>query len=290
MRRIRRPQPLLPSPWPLPEQVTRNGGVVAWVVPKANGTRKRVDGRAGLSRLIDDFVAIGRPTTPKRQGEAALAFSRRWGPWGQCACGGYHGEIQPQMRPRGAMPRHPDWAPETYDAERIDKLVSSARRLNAWRVLNTKAWADPGSDPEAWAVVRAYEGLASEAEAFAGLGHADPRATIAQWVQSWLRACHVAPLVVDSRHTLEVGGSAGALVVAILDELVAAPRVAICANLVCLTTWTAVRGWDATLVSGRDDQTIGTLSQGSLCPRCREADGKKKSRRAHASVGALRRS
>ncbi len=218
--------------------------------------------------------------------------------------------IQPKMRPSGApaMPRHPDWPLETSKAERIDKLVSSACRLNAWRVLNTKAWADPGSAPEAWAVVRALEGLVSEADALAsGLGHADPRATLAGWVQDWLQACHVtikpaleeahrkegvaivavnAPPAKEKRlrralvdrYTLEVGGSAGALAVAILDELVAAPHVAICSRLLCLTTWTVGQGWDATIVSGRDDETIGTLTQGPLCPRCRGAVDRKERR------------
>ncbi len=261
-------------------------GSLAWVVPEADGAERAIGHRAELARLIDDFVRIGRPASSRRQQKAALAFSREWGPWGNCSCGGYHGAIRPGMRPSSAaaMPKPPGWAPRRDNDEPIDAVVGSARRLNAWRAIVAKAWADPGAAPEPWSVFAALQGLTvrppSAADVFAsGLAGAGAKATIARWVQDWLRACHVAPLV-GAGYLLEVGGSAGALAVAMLYELSVAPHVAICSNLDCMTTETVRRDWDPTIVTGRDPENPMTMAQGRRCSPCREKDRKAAQRSA----------
>lgn len=262
---------LVPSPWSRPN-------VVELVPPDTlTWSRERADPppaeeiRDGedLAGLLDAFVALGRPDERRggyaRRIRKVRDFSKSWGPWADCSCRGIHGPLGALSQP----PSRPPWSPRRRTASQPAVMTLwAAEAVNALRTLLAVRRAGEEPPADAWPHLVTADTLTWQLDEGAVrrelrrlYRHNDPHGIL----DTWVAAVHAVPSAVpdDFRAlVLNVGGVAGAVIVALLAEVYEASdlgaRTATCTR--CKVTWRVRRSWDDSMLLG------------DLCSACKSAD------------------
>lgn len=198
--------------------------------------------------LLDAFSRLARPIPSSRRLRLAVEFAETFGPWAFCAFGDVHADFDP--RGLGGVPqtreqeiaradyatrtRRPMRPPRgTVDQDRrpvqwIPGMLVSADRVNALRGIVASVMQGRRADPRLWRIL-----WPTGSRRPFGLGSIEDEVEGARFLVSrWLQAEHVE---YGLRFGLpegraRVGGVAGALAVALADELDPRNRVSRCVH------------------------------------------------------------